>query len=104
MGILLSQMNRTNYGILFYLLQEVHNLYELFHTRNNLFRRAYFHKVAKAVEYMYVYNYVNLGISINISYRCQPTNLPIRAQKKFILKQTSSFHYVVLWKLLNRME
>jgi hypothetical protein len=51
----------------------VHNLYELFHTRNNLFRRAYFHKVAKAVDYMYVYNYVNLGISINFSYRCQPT-------------------------------
>ena len=80
-------MNRTNYGILFYLLQEVHNLYELFHTRNNLFRRAYFHKVAKAVEYMYVYNYVKLGISINFSYRCQPTNLPIRAQKKSLLKK-----------------
>ena len=30
----------------------VHNLYELFHTRNNLFRRAYYHKVSTAVEYM----------------------------------------------------
>jgi hypothetical protein len=80
-------MNRTNYGILFYLLQEVHDLYELFHTRNNLFRRAYYHKVAKAVDYMYVYNYVNLGISINFSYRCQTTNLPIRAQKKSIFKE-----------------
>ena len=30
----------------------VHDLYELFHTRNNLYRRAYFHKVTKAVEYM----------------------------------------------------
>ena len=30
----------------------VYDLYELFHTRNNLFRRAYFHKVSKAVEYM----------------------------------------------------
>jgi hypothetical protein len=81
-------MNRTNYGILFYLLQAVHDLYELFHTRNNLFRRAYNHKVSKAVEFMYVYNYVNLGISINFSYRCQPTNLPIRAQKKSLLKKT----------------
>ena len=32
--------------------KEVHNLYELFHTRNNLFRRAYYHKVSTAVEYM----------------------------------------------------
>ena len=45
-------MNRTNYDILFYLLQAVHDLYELFHTRNNLFRRAYYHKVSTAVEYM----------------------------------------------------
>ena len=30
----------------------VHDLYELFHTRNNLTRRAYNHKVSKAVEYM----------------------------------------------------
>ena len=30
----------------------VHDLYELFHTRNNLFRRAYNHKVSKAVEFM----------------------------------------------------
>ena len=30
----------------------VHDLYELFHTRNNLTRRAYNHKVSRAVEYM----------------------------------------------------
>jgi hypothetical protein len=47
----------SNYGILFYLLQTVYDLYELFHTRNNLFRRAYNHKVSKAVEFMYVYLY-----------------------------------------------
>jgi hypothetical protein len=79
------------YGILFYLLQAVHDLYELFHTRNNLFRRAYYHKVSKAVDYMYVYDYVNLGISINSSYRCQPINSPIRAQKKSLLKKKVPF-------------
>jgi HD superfamily phosphohydrolase len=80
-----------NYGILFYLLQAVHDLYELFHTRNNLFRRAYYHQVSTAVEYMYVYNYVKLGISINFSYRCQTTNSTIRAQKKSLLKKKVPF-------------
>ncbi|XP_076110375.1 deoxynucleoside triphosphate triphosphohydrolase SAMHD1-like isoform X1 [Mytilus galloprovincialis] len=32
--------------------KEEHNLYELFHTRIGLFRRAYYHKVTKAVELM----------------------------------------------------
>ncbi|VDI15160.1 Hypothetical predicted protein [Mytilus galloprovincialis] len=33
--------------------KEEHNLYELFHTRIGLFRRAYYHKVTKAVELMF---------------------------------------------------
>ncbi|CAG2253248.1 SAMHD1 [Mytilus edulis] len=32
--------------------KEEYNLYELFHTRIGLFRRAYFHKATKAVELM----------------------------------------------------
>ena len=33
--------------------QEVGNLYEMFHTRNTLHRRAYQHKTSNAVEQMY---------------------------------------------------
>ncbi|XP_052060453.1 deoxynucleoside triphosphate triphosphohydrolase SAMHD1-like isoform X2 [Mytilus californianus] len=33
--------------------KEEYNLYELFHTRIGLFRRAYYHKVTKAVELMF---------------------------------------------------
>ncbi|XP_071176559.1 deoxynucleoside triphosphate triphosphohydrolase SAMHD1-like [Mytilus edulis] len=33
--------------------KEEHNLYELFHTRIGLFRRAYYHKVTKAIEIMF---------------------------------------------------
>ncbi|CAC5368065.1 SAMHD1 [Mytilus coruscus] len=33
--------------------KEEYNLYELFHTRIGLFRRAYYHKVTKAVEIMF---------------------------------------------------
>ncbi|CAC5366932.1 SAMHD1 [Mytilus coruscus] len=33
--------------------KEKYNLYELFHTRIGLFRRAYYHKVTKAVELMF---------------------------------------------------
>ncbi|CAG2202414.1 SAMHD1 [Mytilus edulis] len=33
--------------------KEDHNLYELFHTRIGLFRRAYYHKVTKAIEIMF---------------------------------------------------
>ena len=34
------------------LLQEVGNLYDMFHTRNTLHRRAYQHKVANVIETM----------------------------------------------------
>ena len=33
-------------------LQEVYNLYEMFHTRYSLHKRAYQHKVVKGVELM----------------------------------------------------
>ncbi|CAG2252868.1 SAMHD1 [Mytilus edulis] len=39
--------------------KEEHNLYELFHTRIGLFRRAYYHKVTKAVELMFTDALVN---------------------------------------------
>ena len=53
--------------ILFIYFQEVGNLYEMFHTRNTLHRRAYQHKTSNAVEQMYVTGYCIIMMSLQLS-------------------------------------
>ena len=34
-------------------MQEASNIYEMFHTRDNLYRRAYKHKTSSIIEHMW---------------------------------------------------
>ena len=55
--------------LILFKFQEVNNLYEMFHTRDGLHRRAYQHKTSNVVELMLVnplclYNFISLIISL----------------------------------------